>query len=79
MDRRKGRSKDGRTDRQTLFYRTLSAEAGGPKSFTTEVVSFNTCDLFLLVLMYIQGQHLEQKSITHSTNLTWNHLQVKLR
>ena len=29
---------EGRTDRQTLFYRTLPATAGGPKSMNKEVV-----------------------------------------
>ena len=30
--KRLDRRKDGRTDRQTLFYRTLPATAGGPKN-----------------------------------------------
>ena len=33
------------------------------KSFTTQVVSFNSCDLFLAVFMYMQ----EQQNCSHET------------
>ena len=47
MDRRTDGRTDGRRDRQTLFYRTLPAEAEDPTTSLQQVTDGNTPNLVL--------------------------------